>query len=436
MIDKGGAESPQTHTGKDDVASGRDSVRAAPHSGQPDMPLPAGARAMLRWLPTAEPSGAFAGQHDRVHCPQREVHSRVNLWWSDRVVHPGERVGPPRGGLVPGPDSTYAVALPAGGYLWIESDHLIGWRAQSMPGHPLIRADGQCFDPGRYSSVHPYFQRHYNRMTESSIRASVATMGHDPVQQSDVARVMAVIAGAGDPVVCTCTGRDRTGPLNGWGLGLVVPESLLVDSGTLRVLVGESDVAEASATLWRLSAMVWDPARVGRALAAEAAARNSGEPARGWPQAPITEQAVAHIAAQAIRHNGAALVRSMPAWLLGWVMVARPVLAGIEAQAQIVASALNTADRVRVARVETQWHAMAAARALLNRSSAELHRLDDPDELMWTPAAGSVDLRAQSLDVRPDQSDEPAGGLGLREAVRLAYHCDVRSWFGVIAEHG
>ena len=417
------------------MASGQDSVQAAPHSGQPEAPLPAGARAMLRWLPTAGPAGAFAGQHDRVHCPQREVHSRVNLWWSDQVVHPGGRVGPPRGGLVPGPDATYSVALPAGGYLWVESDHLIGWRAQSMPGRPLVRADGQCFEPGRYSAVHPYFQRHYERMTESSIRASVAGSGHEPIQPYDVSRVMAVIAGAGDPVVCTCTGMARTGPQHGLGLGLVVPETLLVDSGTLRVLVGESDDAEASSTLWRLSAMVWDPVRVGRAQAAEAAARNSGEHARGWPQAPITEQAVAHIAAQAIRHNGAALVQSMPAWLLGWVMVARPVLAAIEPKSEVVAAALDSADRVRVARVETQWQAMSAARTMLNRSTAQLHRLDDLDEVMRPGGAASVDLRAQSLDLRPDQTDEPTGGLGLREAVRLAYHCNVRSWFGVVAEH-
>ncbi len=412
------------------MAPGHESVKAAAPAGE--APLPAGARALLRWLPTSEASGAFAGQHDQVHCPEHDVHARVNLWWSDGVVHPGDMVGSPRGGLVPGPNSTYCVALPVGGYLWVESGRLLGWRAQNMPGRPLLRADGQGFDPGRYSAVRPYFRRHYQGMTESAIRAALAGAGRDPVQPGDLSRIVAFIANAGQPVVCGCSGGVRTG--SPAVLGLVVPESLLADAATLRVLVGESEPAEASATLWRLSALVWDPVQVGRAMAAEVVARNAGESARGWPQAPITEQAVAHIAAQAIRHNGAAVVRAMPAWLLGWVMVAKEVLGSADANPQTVGAALDAADRVRVARVETQWHAMSAARMLLNRTRADLHRLDDPRDQVWSGDPDPVDLRATSAP-RPDQSDEPVAGVTLREAVRLAYHCDVRTWFGVIAEH-
>lgn len=407
---------------------------AAASSGGSDTPLPPGARAILRWLPTAEASGAFAGQHDQVHCPRDEVHARVSLWWSDGVVHPGEKVGPPRGGLVPGTSPTYCVALPGGGYLWVEGGTLVGWRAQSMQGRPLVRADGQYFDPGRYSVVQPYFRRHYERMTESAIRAALSGLGQNSASSADLARIITLIASAKEPVVCTCTGKSRTGEAT--ALGLVVPESLLVDAGVLRVLVGEADAVEAAATLWRLASLIWDPVRVGRALAAEAVARNSGEPARGWPEAPLTEQAVAHIAAQAIRHHGEAVVRTMPAWLLGWVMIAKPVLGSVEPRGRTVTAALETADRVRVARVETQWHSMAAARLLLSRTSAEIRRIDGPNAVDWSrDAEMPVDLRVSAPSSRPDQADEPVSGMPLREAVRLAYHCDVRSWFGVVAEH-
>ena len=408
---------------------GRPESVAAAGGGAAPAPLPPGARAILRWLPTPEASGAFAGQHDQVHQLQPEIHARVSLWWSDAVVHPGDRVGPPRGGMVPGRDATYSVALPRGGYLWVESGTLSGWRPRSMAGHPLIRADGQQFDPGRYSAVQPYFRRHYERMTASTLRAA---LGQGPVLPSDAARIMEAVAAASDPVVCDCTGRKPTGSPP--PLGLVVPESLLVDTATIRVLVGEADAAEAAATLWRLTSLIWDPIRVGRALAAEAVARNAGESARGWPQAPITEQAVAHIAAQAIRHHGPAVVAALPAWLLGWVMIADPVLATAAPNGRTLAAALDAADRVRVARVETQWHALAAARLLLSRSEAQIRQLDDPGSPIWGSGEGLVDLRGPSPVTRPDQGDEQVAGIPLRDAARTAYQCDARTWFAVIGE--
>lgn len=396
--------------------------------------LPAGARALLRWLPTSEPSGAFQGQHDRVHLPTDDQHARVCLWWSDSVVHPGDRVGPPRGGLVPGRNPNYHVALPSGGYLVVEGGEMTGWRARHDGSSPVLRADGQAFEPTRYSAIRPYFKRHYRRMNRSAVRAGLSALGHQPAAEHEVSLVLDLIDKAADPIVCGCAGGKPTGPET--ALGLVVPESLLVDTGTLRILVGEADAVEAAATLWRLSALVWDPVRVGRALAAESVARTSGESARGWPEGPITEQTVAQIAAQAIRYHGDQLVLAMPAWLLGWVMVARPVLASADPQGRLTSAALDVADRVRVARVETQWHAMAAARLLLSKASRDMRSLDDPSGPLWRSAEHEViDLRRGSEHQRPDSTDEPIGGIPLREAVRRAFHCDVRTWFGVIAEH-
>lgn len=414
--------------------TGQPDAVAADTGSQDGSPLPPGARALLRWLPTPQPSGAFAGQHDQVHVPGGEHHARVSLWWSDGVVHPGDRVGPPRGGLVPGRGATYSVALPSGGYLWIADGVLLEWRAQSMPDQTVVRADGQAFDSGRYSAVQPYFRRHYARMTRSSVRAALTALGHEPAVPADVSRVLDVIAGAVDPIVCGCTGRTPTGTPA--PLGLVVPESLLVDPGTIRILVGDADAVESAATIWRLSSLIWDPVRVGRALAAESVARTAGESSRGWPQAPITEQTVAHIAAQAIRYHGIPLVLAMPAWLLGWVMVAAPVLGAADPSGKVRAAALEAADRVRVARVETQWHAMAATRLLLSRASRDMRALDDPSAPLWQQASDEViDLRGTADPTRPDATDEPVCGMPLREAVRRAFHCDVRTWFGVIAEH-
>ena len=159
-----------------------------------DTALPPGARALLRWLPTSEPSGAFQGQHDQVHVPLGEHHARVCLWWSDGAVHPGDRVGPPRGGMAPGRDPSYEVALPSGGYLAVEDGVLTGWRAQGGGAATVVRADGQVFDPGRYSAVQPYFRRHYERMSRSAVRAALIALGHEPSAPADVTRVLALRA--------------------------------------------------------------------------------------------------------------------------------------------------------------------------------------------------------------------------------------------------
>jgi len=410
------------------VTSRPEPTATAPPGGSPLSPA---ARSLLRWLPTAEPAGAFAGQHDQVHCPSRGLHARVNLWWSDEVVHPGTHVGPPRGGMAPGTAADYSVALPHGGYLWVEAGVLSGWQARTMPDAPLIRADGQIFDPGRYSAMHPYFRRHYDRVTASVLRSS---LGVREDKQGEAAQVLRAITESRDPVLCGCEGAAPTSPPGSFGL--VMPEALLVDSGTLRVLLGEADSAEASATLWRLNSRIWDPARAGRALAAEAVARSSGESARGWPEAPTTEQAVAHVAAQAIRFHGAALVAAMPAWLLGWVMVAGPVLATVGGRDGDVAQALDASDRVRIARVETQLHAMAAARLMLSRSSTQLEHLADPTDLAQRgpTAAAPVDVTEAAMTRRPDQASEQVGGLALRDAVRLAYQHDARSWFALLGQ--
>jgi hypothetical protein len=406
-------------------------ARFAGPAGRTGTPPSPGALAVLRWLPTVEPSGAFAGQHDRVHCPRQDVHARVSLWWSPRPLHPGDEVGPPRGGLAPGQRPTYSVALPCGGYLWVEDGVLAGWQARSMPGRLLLRADGEHFDPGRYSAVRPYFRRHYRSMTETSIRAALAEAGHAVTGQHQVSEVVAGILSAQDPTVCECSGSPASP--TGMSMAWSVPAELLAQTAVERVLHGRAGAAEACGTLWRLTQQIWDPLRVGRAMAAEGSARQAGEASSGWPRSPVTEQAVAHIAAQAVRYHGTEAVRLMPAWLLGWVMVARPVLDSFGRPERHIVRALEVADRVRLARVETQWHAMAAARLLLTRSAALLDQLDDPGAAVWhTLADGGVDLRADA-ELRPDHRMDPVAGMPLRFAVERAYRCDVRSWLDALS---
>ena len=71
----------------------------------------------------------------------------------------------------------------------------------------------------------------------------------------------------------------------------------------------------------------------------------------------------------------------------------------------------------------------------MSRASRDMHALDDPTAALWQPTAtGVIDLRSGSDALRPDSTEEPVSGIPLREAVRRAFHCDVRTWFGVIAE--
>lgn len=393
--------------------------------------LSAAVRAVLRWLPTKQPAGAFAGQHDRVHLPKQELHARVNLWWSEDVVHPGQTVGPPRGGLVPGRTPTYSIALPAGGFLWVEDGVLTKWHESALPDWPMVRADGEVFEPNRYSTSNPYFTRHYRRMTIPSIETALASGSTE-----DLSQVVRGIAEAGEPVLCDCTGQTPTSPAptTGWA----IPDSLLSDAATLRVLVGQSGPEESVATLWRLSDEIWDPAQVGRAMAADAVARQAGERATEFPQSPVTETAVAQVAAQALRWHGQAVIRTMPAWLLGWIMVARPLLIDQQRSDQVVSTALELADRVRLARVETQWHAMAAARLLISRSAAHLVAMDNSVDSasVWDLLAMSqtVDLRDLNAGERPDAASELVSGYPLRDLVQRAYRCDTRSWVGLAAQ--
>ena len=416
-----------------------EAARVTPAAGSVVADLAPAARAVLRWLPTQEPSGAFAGQHDRVHCPGDGLHARVSLWWSDHPVHPGDRVGPPRGGLVPDAEATYSVAIPAGGYLWIEDGVLTRWQARAKPRAPLLRADGEAFEPARYSTVNPYFRRQYGRMTVPTIRTALTSAGLGPATDELLNQIVVGIAAASEPVVCDCSGDAPTAPAEptGW----TIPERLLQDPATLQVLVGEGDATHAGTVLWRLSEQIWDPVRVGRANAALAALDGVEDLAGRGSQThdePITEHTVAQIASQAVRWHGAAVVRTMPAWLLGWVMVAKPVLVAAAGQDdRVIAEGLDWADRVRVARVETQWHATASARLLISRSTQRLADLDDPDSGLWEHLAApdSVDLRAQ-VPTRPDLSSERIGRFATRELVQRAYRCDVRSWLGLAGNQG
>ncbi len=396
-------------------------------------------RALLRWLPTIDPAGAFGGQHDAVHICGTDgrpgIHARVSLWWWPGVVHVGDAVGAPRGGLVPGRRPSYAVALPVGGYALVVDGVLIGWRRTPPTTGPVLRADGELFDP----QERPYFRRDYRRMTPDSVAAALTAAGGAGTS-AEISAVLSAVAASRSPRLCSCDRSDGTdGPPSVQGQpGWRLPADLVSDATTLRVLAGETDADQAAALLWQLSRRVWDPVRAGRALAAHTTAQRGGDPVADSPGAPITEDIVAQVAAQAVRWHGVHVVRRMPAWLIGWVMVAAPVLADLRPDGGPVDEALLAADRVRLVRVEVQWQAMAAARALIARAATALAELDDPDALVWR----ALEADHTMVDVRHSpESDEAFEGylnenLSLREAVRRAYRCDARSWVGLFTENG
>lgn len=392
----------------------------------------AAVRAVLRWLPTVQPSGAFNGQHDLVHLPEQGIHARVCLWWSAGVVHPGDVVGPPRGGLVPA-NADYAVALPAGGFLLVDAGRLVGWSPQPVDRRPLVRADGEHFDPADYGPSAPYTQAHYLALSavsaQDALRRSRSGLEDLPVRSIEVEEILQRIAVASNPVVCGCVGQTPTSAPTSppWQF----PRDLLGDPQVLRVLTGIASRDETVALLWKLTAQIWDPARVGRAMAAESVARAGQEASTDWPSAPMTEQIVAQVAAQGLRHHGVGVVRRMPAWLLGWVMIAEPVLAEVAGNEHVRADALLVADQVRLSRVDTQWHAMTAARALLEAVGPALDGLDDPTTHAWHTLKVSetlVDIRHSASVARPDQVNRKVAGTTVRDAVRMAYRSDVRSW--------
>ncbi|MCH9719878.1 MAG: hypothetical protein K0U60_08440, partial [Actinomycetia bacterium] len=156
--------------------------------------------------------------------------------------------------------------------------------------------------------------------------------------------------------------------------------------------------ADACEVVWRLTAQVSDPDHSGLAQAAEAAARRQAEQVSGWPDAPLTEEAVAVVAAQALRWHGAEIARDLPFWTLGWMFMAGSVLDGLldgdtRRRRALRAAVLDRADRMRMRRVARSW-------AVAQSVERDLEQLTTA-----TPAADVVDLRVTSLESQPSDHD-------------------------------
>ena len=361
---------------------------------------------VCRWLPQPFAFGAFSGQHDLIHICERQA--LVNLWFAATPVHEGDYVGPPRGGLVPGVEPDYDVAMPAGGYLQIRKGILIGWR-NDPANVPLIRADGSDFVPEAFGSSAPYFVEQYRTMTADDRlnalaavrRRRLSMLGPAEVQQDDVrpspqrdAESLAIadwVEVSRNPHLCGCAAgqTDRTGASRRHS----VPGSLLAQGGAVSTLVGGSSATDACEVVWRLTAQLSDPDRYGLVQAAEITARRQAEDLSGWPDAPITEEAVAVVAAQALRWHGPEIAGELPFWTLGWIFVAGSVLDGLfdgdaRRRNTLRDAVLDRADRMRMRRVARSW-------AVAQSVERDLARLMDGD-------AGSSDV----LDLRTEEASE------------------------------
>lgn len=399
-------------------------MTAAGFSQQPEPRLGPGPRplraldgpdvlAVCRWLPQANPAGAFSGRHDRIHVDNR--HGLVNLWWEHAVVHQGHYVGPPRGGLVPDPSADYSVAMPTGGYLHVEAGVVTAWNDAPGPGQ-LIRADGDSFDPADYTAERPYFKWQYKLMDLGDCRRAIlgvqrrrlhglnpptetsANQPRDPRSDvEDSARALLHLVAEAEPtVVCDCTGDQRGSAPTSWPYrgGSVVPNALLGHASAMATMAGAGNPDDAVDVVWRLTRDLADPAQAGLVQAAEAVARRLESSVAGMPDAPLTEEAVALVAAQAVRWHGSTVVPRLPFWTLGWIFLAGPLLEELRStilDPDQLQEALDKADAVRVERASQVWKAANDAAVGL----AELAQLADGDaELRPSDVAGVIDLRA------------------------------------------
>lgn len=361
--------------------------------------------AVCRWLPQPYPWGAFTGRHDYVHIGTR--HGRTNLWWADTCLHRGDYVGPPRGGLVPDHYPDYDVAMPSGGFLHIRSGVVADW-ADTQGCDTLLRADGEAFLPQKYGPGNPYWLSDYRAMTADDQRNALAGVrhrrrSHQPDEtiagEELLDAISARVAAARPPDACSCGSGGTAAPR-----GMDVPASVLRQPGAVATLTGTADAPTAADVVWRLTRELADPDRAGLVRAAEAAARRQADSLAGWPDAPVTEEAVALVAAQALRWHGSQLVGELPFWVLGWIFISKPVfetlLPGRSAteRARLRRKILGEADRVRVDRVTRTWQAAHMADRLLQAVTD----LADSDATV-TAATSVVDLRDE-----PQQQLVPA----------------------------
>lgn len=362
--------------------------------------------AVCRWLPQPYPWGAFTGRHDYVHVGDRQ--GRVNLWWSDFCVHRGDYVGPPRGGLVPGHYPDYDVAMPSGGYLHIQSGVLAEW-VDTPSGAPLLRADGEGFEPHRYGPGNPYWLTDYRAMATEDQRNALAGVRHrraadrsdETVAGTELLDAIAHrITTAREPSCCSCLGA---GPDPARGMD--VPAGVLRHGGAVATLTGTGDAATAAEVVWSLTRQLADPDQAGLVRAAEVAARRSADPLTGWPDAPLTEEAAALVAAQALRWHGGSIVGNLPFWVLGWIFIAEPVFEGLlpnlpaRDRIRLRREILEQADRVRVDRVTRTWAAAHRADQLL-QAVADLAANDE--------SVSVIDLRGKDAAPRVPHPRPPA----------------------------
>lgn len=367
--------------------------------------------AVCRWLPQPYPWGAFTGRHDYIHVGPRQ--GRANLWWADQCVHRGDYVGPPRGGLVPDHYPDYDVAMPSGGFLQVRSGVLADW-ADNPATSRVLRADGETFSPQEYGPGHPYWLHDYRAMTPEDQRNALAGVRHsrDSTRSDDTVAGAELLSAITDrvrsaqmPHACSCE-NDGPSPAR----GMDIPGAVLRHSGAVATLTGTGDPATAAEVVWSLTRELADPDRAGLVRAAEAAARRSADTMAGWPDGPLTEEAVALVAAQALRWHGGRVVGDLPFWVIGWIFIAQPVFESLlpdrsaTENARLRRAILRHADEVRVDRVARTWEATHRADRML-RAVADL--ADSPEPM--TPAEAVIDLRttAEPRPVVPQPRDSP-----------------------------
>ncbi len=360
--------------------------------------------AVCRWLPQPYPWGAFTGRHDYVHVGARQ--GRANLWWADLCVHRGDYVGPPRGGLVPDHYPDYDVAMPSGGFLQVRSGVLADWSSRSSAAC-VLRADGEAFASQEYGPGNPYWLADYQAMGADDQRNALAGIRHrratgsaDESVDDDglLDAITARVRTATMPQSCSCAGPG-VGPAR----GMDVPGAVLRHAGAVATLTGTGDAATARDVVWGLTRELADPDRAGLVRAAEAAARRSADTLAGWPDGPLTEEAVALVAAQALRWHGTRIVGDLPFWVLGWIFIAKPVFETLlpnlsqADRARLKREILRHADSVRVDRVARTWAAAHRADQLLQAVS----QLADSAATV-TAAHAVIDLRDSDSQPAPE----------------------------------
>lgn len=420
------------------------------------IPLSPDVQTVCRWLPQPHPSGAFSGRHDRIHVGNR--HGLVNLWGEPTAVHLGDYVGPPRGGLIPNQKASYSVAMPAGGYLHVEQGILASWSNNPGPEF-LVRADGELFDPTDYSTLLPYFKSQYAAMSAADCRRAIlgvrrrrlgvgpgasetpANQASDPRTESEVQvqSLRQLIARSGAPITCECDRDQRSAgtPIWPYRNGASIPSALLRHASAMATMTGVGNPDDAIDVIWRLTGDLADPLRAGLVKAAESAARrfDSSRDAMsmaGMPEAPLTEEAVSLVAAQAVRWHGASIVPRLPFWTLGWIFLARPVLQELETNRlgpDELQRALDQADRIRVDRAHQVWAVANDATSALAKITELANSKNDlgPNDL-----SNVIDLRAD--DSTP--SWRPAALPQQRTPIApQAYSQDIATILARLAEH-